>query len=186
MNTDEVNIISEGIAILILAIIGISIEKFGQAEAWLYSMPQNVAQAVFLYTTGLVVCEKKATSTKIAAKLEFFSHDTPTKALKRCKPMAGTMAIVLINFCLSQTNGHLIIDDCLVPKRYASNIQGVYNEYDHADNERVKGIRIVMILWSNGHIRIPVAWAIWHKEKKYFLGPEPKGKPSISTQGYAS
>lgn len=183
MNINEVDIISEGIAILILAIIGISLEKFTQASAWLSSLPQNVVQAVFLYIAGLIVCEKKATSSKIAGKVGFFSHDAFTKALKRCKPIVGTMAILLINFCLSQTNGYLMIDDCLIPKRYASHIQGVYNEFDHVDNERVKGMRVVMILWSNGYIRIPVAWAIWHKEKKEFLGRTPKGQAKYKHTG---
>jgi hypothetical protein len=179
----EVDTICEGIAILILATIGISLEKISQAEAWLSCLPENVRQAVFLYIVGLIACEKKATNTKIAGKVGFLSHDSFNKALKRCKPLVKTMTIVLINFCLSQTTGHLIIDDCLVPKRYASNIEGVYNEFDHADNERVKGMRIVMIMWSNGQVRIPVAWAIWHKEKKYFLGRTPKGQAKYEHTG---
>lgn len=180
---NEINIISEGIAILILATIGISINKFAQASRWLSLLPENVTRAIFVYITGIIVCEKKATSKKIAGKIGFCSHDTLTKALMRCKPIVNTMSILLINFCLSQTNGHLIIDDVLVPKRYSKNIQGVYNEYDHADNERVKGMRIVMLLWSNGQIRIPVAWTIWHKEKKDFLGRTPKGQAKYKHTG---
>lgn len=179
----EVDTISEGIAILILSIIGFSIKKITQAGAWINSIPKNVVQAMFLYVAGIIVCEKKATNTKISSKLGFVSHDSLNKALKRCKPIVRTMGILLINFCLSQTNGYLMIDDFLIPKRYASNIQGVYNEYDHADNERVKGMRVVMILWSNGDIRIPVAWAIWHKEKKYFLGRTPKGQAKYQHTG---
>ena len=179
----EVDQISEGIAILILAIIGISLEKLLQAEAWLSCLPRNVRRVVFLYIVGLIACEKKATNAKIAEKVGFFSHDTFNKTLRRCKPLVKTMTIVLIKFCLSQTRGYLIIDDFLVPKPYATNIEGVYNEFDHADNERVKGMRIVVIMWSNGQIRIPVAWAIWHKEKKYYLGRTPKGQAKYKHTG---
>jgi hypothetical protein len=179
----EVDTICEGIAILILAIIGISLKKFLQVEVWLSCLPANVQQAVFLYVTGLIVCEKKATSVKIAEKVGFFKHDTFTKALKRCKPLVKTMPIVLIKFCLSQTTGYLIIDDFLVPKRYSSNIEGVYNEFDHVDNERIKGMRIVVIMWTNGQIRIPVAWAIWHKEKKHYLGRTPGGQAKYKHTG---
>jgi hypothetical protein len=183
MKLHEVDKISEGIAILILAIIGISVEKFEQAKLWRSCIPENVVRAMFLYVAGIIICEKKATSTKIADKIGFLSHDTFNKTLKRCKPMVKTMPIMLINFCLSQTIGYLMIDDFLIPKRYASNIFGVYNEYDHVDNERIKGIRVIVILWSNGHIRIPVAWAIWHKEKKYFLGRTPKGQAKYKHTG---
>lgn len=44
-------------------------------------------------------------------------------------------------------------------------------------------MRIVMLLWSNGQIRIPVAWAIWHKEKKDFLGRTPKGQAKYKHTG---
>lgn len=179
----EVDQISEGIAILILAVVGFSLEKFAGIDAWLSSVPNRVTRAVFLYIVGLIVCERKATSARIAGKLGFSSHDTLNKALARCKPMIGTMAIVLMNFCLSQTNGHLIVDDFLIPKRYAASIQGVYNEFDHADNERVKGMRIVMILWSNGSVRIPVAWAVWHKERKTFLGRTAGGQARYEHTG---
>lgn len=180
---DEVNIISEGIAILILATIGISINKFAQANEWLSLLPENVTRAMFVYIAGMIICDKKATSKKIAEKAGFCSHDTLTKALIRCKPIVKTLSILLIKFCLSQTNGYLIIDDVLVPKKYAINIQGVYEDYDHAENEMVKGMRIVMILWSNGQIRIPIAWTIWHKEDKEFLGYTSKGKAKYKHTG---
>ena len=183
MNIGEVDKISEGIAILILAIIGFSVKKLAKVEDWLSSLPANVSQGIFLYLTGLIICEKKATSTKIASELGYVSHDTLTRTLIRGKRVLGKLPILLINWCLSQTIGYLIIDDVLVPKRYSRQIQGVYNEFDHVDNERVKGLRIVMILWCHGHLRIPIAWAIWHKEKKYFLGFTANGAPKYRHTG---
>ena len=183
MEFNEVDQISEGIAILILAIIGFSIEKLAKAEEWMSAIPTNICQAIFLYMVGAIACEKKATTTQIADKLGLVSHDTLTKVLKSGKRVLGQLPILLITFCLSQTMGYLIIDDVLVPKRYASRIQGVYNEFDHADNEHVKGMRIVMLLWCNGQVRIPVAWAIWHKEKKYFLGYTAKGQAKYQHTG---
>ena len=183
MNIGEVDKISEGIAILILAIIGFSIKKVRKIENWLSAMPANVRQGIFLYLIGLIICEKKATSTKIANKVGYVSHDTLTRSLIRGKRILGLFPILLINWCLSQTKGHLIIDDVLVPKRYSSKIQGVYNEFDHADNERLKGMRIVMILWCNGKLRIPVAWAVWHKENKYLIGHTAKGTPKYKHTG---
>ncbi len=175
MNLIEVDKISEGIAILILSIIGFSLKKFSQFENWMSSIPDNVSQGIFLYISGLIICEKKATNAKMAKKLGYVSHDTLTRTLIKAKRAVELLPRLLINFCLSQTMGYLIIDDVLIPKRYSKKIQGVYNEYDHVDKERLKGMKVVMILWSNGKIRIPITWAIWHKERKYLIGRSAKG-----------
>ena len=183
MSLPPVEHISEGIAILILMIIGFSLEKLVDAEDWLNTIPSKIRQGIFLYLTGLIVCEKKATSTKIAREVGYLSHDTLTRTLIKGKRVLGLLPILLINLCLSQTGGYLIIDDVLIPKRYSKKIQGVYNEFDHKDKERIKGMRIVMILWCNGELRIPIAWAIWHKEKKYLIGRTANGTPKYRHTG---
>lgn len=140
-------------------------------------------QALLLYMTGLIVCEKKATSKKIADRVGYLSHDTLTRALIRGKQGLGKLSILFINFCLSQTTGYLIIDDVFIPKPHANRIEGVYNDFDHSLKEHTKGMRIVVIIWCNGSVRIPVAWAIWHKEKKERIGLTAKGKPRYKHTG---
>ena len=95
MNIYEVDKISEGIAILMLSIIGFSVKKLAKVEDWLSVLPANVSQGIFLYLTGLIICEKKATSTKIASELGYVSHDTLTRTLIRGKRVLGKLSILV-------------------------------------------------------------------------------------------
>lgn len=172
----EVDKISAGIAILILAVIGISAEKLSKTKDWLGAFDKNIRISVLLYVVGLIGCEKKATSVKISKKVGYLSHDTLTRSLLKGRRVIGKLTILLINYCMSsKTTGYLIIDDVLIPKRYSKKIEGVYNEFDHVDRERTKGMKLVVLLWSDGKIRIPVAWALWHKEKKRINGVTASG-----------
>jgi len=40
-----------------------------------------------------------------------------------------------------------------------------------------------MLIWSNGKVRIPIAWAIWHKEDKTLIGFTKKGQPKYKHTG---
>lgn len=184
-NYNEVDIISEGIAIIILTVIGFSLENLLKANETLAKLPKKVIAGVMLYLTGLIAVEKNASCKKMAEVLGIGSHDKLTRVLSEGYCIVSKIGIVFINFCLSKTMGvFLILDDVLVPKRYSKKIEGVYNEFDHVDNEKLKGMRIVVVIWSNGEIRIPVAWAIWHKEDKTFIGLTAKGIAKYQHTGY--
>lgn len=184
MNLDDINLISEGIAIIILSVIGFSLKTVLNASKELESIPANLATSFVLYLAGLIVIEKNANCSKMAEKLGSISHDKLTRTLGEGEVLVGKIGIIFINLCLSQTGGgFLILDDFLAPKRYSKVIEGVYNEYDHIDKERIRGMRIVMLIWSNGNIRIPIAWAIWHKEDKALIGFTRKGQPKYKHTG---
>ena len=176
---NEVNIISEGIAILILSIADICFQALRKGP----DTVEVVERKFLLYVAGLIAVEKKATCAKMAVTLGKVSHDKLTRILEEGEIMVDKIALTFINFCLSQTGGFLILDDVLIPKRYSCQIEGVYNEFDTKDKERLKGMRVVMLIWSNGVIRIPVAWAIWHKEDKQFLGLTRKGHAKYQHTG---
>jgi len=179
MNDININIISEGIAILILSIAEISLQTLLQAP----SKMDTVEKTFLLYIAGLIGVEKKATCSKMAKKLGNISHDKLNRILKEGGTIASKIVLAFINFCISQTGGFLILDDVLISKRSSSKIEGVYNEFDTKDKEKTKGMRIVMVIWSNGVIRIPVAWAIWHKEDKTFMGLTKKGHAKYKHTG---
>ena len=170
---------------VILTIILKSLQLFIGLDAQIESLPGKAKKAILMYVCGVIGLEKNANSSKISELLGGISHDKLTRALKGENVITGSLGLSLLNFCLSQTTGGwLIIDDFLLAKRYSSKIEGVYNEYDHVTRQRVKGMRIVMILWTNGTIRMPVAWSIWHKEDKRFLGYGANGRPKYQKTGY--
>ena len=59
----------------------------------------------------------------------------------------------------------LILDDVLIPKPYAKCIQGAYWDHDHALDIPCFGIRVIVLVWSNGILNIPVAFLTWHKNQ---------------------
>lgn len=69
---------------------------------------------------------------------------------------------------LSQTAGlgYLIIDDVIIRKPYSKSISSTSYVYDHTNNRYVWGMHIVVLLWSNGWIKVPVAFRIWIPKEK--------------------
>ena len=184
MNSYNIKLISEGIAILILWIIEISLINVLKASKVLDSISGRIVKLCMFYVAGLIIVEKNANCCKMAEKLGLVSHDKLTRILGQGEGLVSKLGLIFINFCLSQTTGgFVILDDVLIPKRYSKTIEGVYNEYDHVDKERVKGMRLVMLIWSNGKVRIPIAWAIWHKEDKTLIGFTKKGQPKYKHTG---
>jgi DDE superfamily endonuclease len=184
MNNNDIELISEGIAILILATILKSLKLLTTLELQFEQMNKKACRGLLLYVTGLIGLESSATSCSIARKLGNVSHDRLTRILQGEAVIIGQLPMTLLNFCLSQTTGGwLIIDDCLIEKPYAKAIIGTYKEYEHCTKQRVNGMRFVVLLWTNGVWRIPVAWSIWHKEDKPKIGTTPSGRPRYQKTG---
>ena len=128
--------------------------------------------------TGLCVLAKKPTSRAIAGTLGVVSHDALTRLLRHSCWSASLLLGALINQALLLSTGailpsFLILDDVLVPKPFARWIAGAYWDWDHAQHRRTFGHRIVVVVWTNGVIVIPVAFALWHKRHSaYFLGDQ--------------
>jgi hypothetical protein len=50
----------------------------------------------------------------------------------------------------------------LIPKPFARFVAGAYASYDHAHKRHVVGIRLVVLLWTNGVICAPFGVVCWH------------------------
>ncbi|MCP4290025.1 MAG: transposase [Gammaproteobacteria bacterium] len=142
----------------------------------LFSRP--VYYSVIVMVTGLCVLAKKPTSRAIADTLGVVSHDALTRLLTHSCWSASLLLGALINHALLLSTGAvvpsiLILDDVLVPKPFARWIAGAYWDWDHAQHRRTFGHRIVVVVWTNGVVVIPVAFALWHKRHSaYFLGDQ--------------
>jgi hypothetical protein len=58
--------------------------------------------------------------------------------------------------------GYIILDDTVVPKPFSRLVAGTYVDYDHTHKRHIRCHRIVVVIWTNGIICIPVAFAFWH------------------------
>lgn len=60
----------------------------------------------------------------------------------------------------------MIIDDVIIRKPFGKSIFPATYVYDNTNKKYVWGMHIVVLLWSNGWIRIPVAFRIWMPKEK--------------------
>ena len=61
------------------------------------------------------------------------------------------------------TQGWLSIDDCLIEKPFAKEINGVYWQYSSKLNDYEKGLNITVLTWSNGKIIVPICFMVYEK-----------------------
>lgn len=136
---------------------------------------RQVYLAVVIMVAGLCVLSKKPTARSIAATLGVVSHDAVTRMLTHTCWNATLLMEALLNQAMVLTTGTmlpscLILDDVVIPKPFARWIAAAYWDWDHAAGRKVFCHRIVVVVWTNGVLVIPVAFALWHKKHSaYFL-----------------
>ena len=116
---------------------------------WIYLM-------ALLYFTNLTTCAA------IADALDSASHDQLTRMLH------GTWSgHILLNLALralfSVAGGYLLVDDTVVEKPYARILGEAAWVWSSKQRKVVFGVSIVLLVWTDGQVRIPLAFRLWHK-----------------------
>jgi hypothetical protein len=117
---------------------------------------------VAVYLAGLTVLEQKQTQSRIARLIGHVSHDALHRLAEHLTPHYDQLIMGLLLVLESLTPGHLILDDVLIPKPFARLMSGAYPSYDHAQKRHVIGQRLVVLIWSNGVLCVPIAFVVWH------------------------
>lgn len=136
---------------------------------------RHVYRAFIIMLVGLCVLAKKPTARAIARTFGVVSHDALTRLLTHACWTASTLLNALLNQALLLTTGstlpsYLILDDVVIPKPFSRWIAGTYWDWDHGEHRKVFCHRVVVVVWTNGVLVIPVAFAVWHKRySSYFL-----------------
>jgi hypothetical protein len=68
----------------------------------------------------------------------------------------------------------LILDDTVVAKPYADRLGEAAWVWSNKDKRVIFGVSVVLLVWTDGQVRIPVAYRVWHKggPSKYALALE--------------
>jgi SRSO17 transposase len=137
-------------------------------------MPNRVATGFIFVVAGMMCIPKNQTIHRIAKQLGLASHDTLERVVMEKSWVAADIMAALITFTLTFISGtafmgYLILDDVIIPKRYAKKLAYVYWDYDYVNRKKIRCMRIVLLLWTNGYIKLPVGYAIWHKKGSAFL-----------------
>jgi hypothetical protein len=137
----------------------------------LHNLKHGTRVAFVCLLWGITFLDKHSNPNGIARKLKHICHDRMQNLRKDPCLTATTVMLELFQQALTlmttapyhQTM--LILDDVLIPKPFAKFIQGAYWDHDHALDIPSFGIRVVVLLYSNGTLAIPVAFLIWHKKQ---------------------
>lgn len=128
-----------------------------------------------LVLTGLMSLARHPTLHGIAKALGVRSHDTLRNAFLSSTWKAALVMAALVQFAVMTamggpgSRGVLILDDVIIPKRYAKHLPYVHWDYDYVTARPVRCLRVVMLVWTNGLLKVPVGFRIWHKEGSAYL-----------------
>jgi hypothetical protein len=117
---------------------------------------------IWTYLTALLYYAEVTTCVAIAQALETASHDRLTRMLKG-QWSGQTLLELALRALFPVVGGHLIIDDTIVVKPYAALLDEASWVWSTKHNRVVFGISVVLLVWSNGQVRIPLACRIWKK-----------------------
>jgi putative transposase len=116
---------------------------------WIYLM-------ALLYFTNLTTCSA------IADAFDSVSHDQLTRMLQGA--WAGhTLLNLALRLLFTVAGGYLILDDTVVEKPYARLLGEAAWVWSSKQRKVVFGVSIVLLVWTDGQVRIPLAFRLWHK-----------------------
>jgi len=171
-NLDEaIHLFPEAIRVLPLTLITLAKLMPLAYPCLMHSLQRGAQVACICLLWGIMFLDKRNNPTGIAEKLGKISHDRLQRLRKNSFLTATAIMLELFQQALEvmTANPHspamLILDDVLIPKPFAKCIQGAYWDHDHALNKPCFGIRVVVLVWSNGILAIPVAFLVWHKRQ---------------------
>jgi putative transposase len=128
---------------------------------------------VWHYLTALLYYRTSASCVALAEALQTVSHDRLTRLLQA--DWSGQRLLELACRTLFVwERGYLIIDDTVLAKPFATAIEGLAWVYSSQDHKPVYGLSLVLLIWTNGTVRLPVGMRLWHKggASKYTLALE--------------
>jgi putative transposase len=128
---------------------------------------------LWLYLTALLYYRTSSSCVALAEALETVSHDRLTRLLQG--DWSGhTLLEVACRALFVWERGFLIIDDTVIPKPFATAIDGLAWVFSSQERRPVCGLSLVLLVWTDGTLRIPLGLRLWRKggPSKYELALE--------------
>jgi DDE family transposase len=121
-----------------------------------------VPTLVWRSLTALLSDRTSANCVALAEALATVSHDRLTRLLQG--DWSGQRLLELaVRTLFTWERGDLIIDDTVIPKPFATAIEGLAWVFSSQEHKPVYGLSLVLLVWTNGTLRIPLGMRLWHK-----------------------
>jgi DDE superfamily endonuclease len=130
-------------------------------------------QLIWLYLTALLYYRTSVSCVALAEALETVSHDRLTRLLQADWP-GRTLLERAFHTLFVWERGYLILDDTVIPRPFATAIEGLAWVFSSQERKPVYGLSLVLLVWTNGTLRIPLSMRLWCRggPSKYELALE--------------
>jgi hypothetical protein len=128
---------------------------------------------VWHYLTALLYYGTSTSCVALAEALQTVSHDRLTRMLQ-AEWSGQTLLELAVRTLFVWERGYLILDDTVIPKPFATAIESLAWVYSSQERKPVYGLSLVLLIWTDGTLRIPLGLRLWHKggASKYALALE--------------
>lgn len=129
-------------------------------------MTSSFNKGTMSYLIGILRVAHNANCVRLAA-ITNTSHDGLSRVLKRAvSPVLFQVTKTLFKTLEKISVGYLIIDDTTINKEYARMIERCHWLWSTNGSRYIFGYNIVVLMWSNGTITLPLSWAFYKKENE--------------------
>jgi hypothetical protein len=117
---------------------------------------------VWHYLTALLYYRTSGSCVALAEALETVSHDRLTRLLQG--DWSGqTLLELTFRTLFVWERGYLILDDTVIPKPFATAMESLAWVFSSQARKPVYGCSLVLLIWTNGTLRIPLGLRLWRK-----------------------
>lgn len=130
-------------------------------------------ELLWRYLTALLYYRTSASCVALAEALQTVSHDRLTRLLQ-AEWSGHTLLELAVRTLFVWQRGYLIIDDTVIPKPFATAMEGLAWVFSTQERRPVYGFSLVLLVWTDGQLRIPLGLRLWHRggPSKYVLALE--------------
>jgi putative transposase len=128
---------------------------------------------VWRYLTALLYYRTSASCVAFAEALQSVSHGRLTRMLQA--DWSGQRLLErAIRILFVWERGYLLLDDTVLPQPFATAMAGLAWVFSSQERRPVYGFSLVLLVWTDGTLRIPLGIRLWHKggPSKYALALE--------------
>ena len=128
---------------------------------------------VWSYLTAFLYYGISTSCVALAEALQTVSHDRLTRMLQ-ADWSGQTLLELAVRTLFVWERGYLIVDDTVIPKPFATAMEGLAWVFSSQERQSVYGFSLVLLVWTNGTLRIPLGLRLWRKggPSKYKLALE--------------